>query len=131
MSNIFAPLLTSVCAQTTMDLHRRVLAGGLCVGTEEPDAWFPREPPEFTGGSAEALAEKRAAYEAIALDLCGPCPVRAECLELALREEIVLPRTWVHGIRGGTAPWQRLNLIRQRQRAAQRKAAGAGRAVSA
>ncbi|WP_181871511.1 WhiB family transcriptional regulator [Sphaerisporangium album] len=65
------------------------------------------------------------------LDLCGPCPVRAECLELALREEIVLPRTWVHGIRGGTVPWQRLNLIRQRQRAVQREAAGAGRAVSA
>jgi hypothetical protein len=131
MPNIFAPVLKSVCAQSTAVLRRCVAVKGACVGTSNPDAWFPSEPPQFNGDTPEALADKRAAYEEVARTLCGTCTVRAECLELALREEAVLPRTWLHGVRGGTAPWQRLNLIRQRQRAAQRDADRAVRAVSA
>ncbi|MBB2742896.1 UNVERIFIED_ORG: hypothetical protein FHR35_002718 [Microbispora rosea subsp. rosea] len=129
MRNIFAPVLRSVYAQPTGTLTRRVVTRGACVGTKEPDAWFPPEPTPQRNEPVEALIAKREQYEALAQQLCKPCPVRAECLELALREEAQLPRTWLHGIRGGTAPWQRLNLIVQRRRAT--KKAGDTTAVGA
>ncbi|MFI7626478.1 WhiB family transcriptional regulator [Microbispora rosea] len=84
--------------------------------------WLPPEPTPQRNEPAEALIAKREQYEALAQQFCKPCPVRAECLELALREEAQLFRTWLHSVRGGTAPWQRLNLIVQRRRATKRLA---------
>jgi hypothetical protein len=109
----------SVAVQPTALLARQVTRQGDCVGSTDPDRWFPPEPVNPGGGSTAYLAA-REVYEERALQLCRPCPVRAACLELALREEIKIPRTWIHGIRGGIAPWQRHNLIRNRQRSAMR-----------
>jgi hypothetical protein len=107
-------------AMTTATLALDVITSGACVGSTDPDAWFPPEPAQGGNVSAEAVAMRRADYENTARSLCGGCSVQAECLELALREESNLPRTWIHGIRGGTAPWQRENLIRYRKRLAAR-----------
>ncbi|MGV9534014.1 WhiB family transcriptional regulator [Streptosporangium sandarakinum] len=122
MSPIFAPALRSVQTQPTSILAARVASAGACVGAADPDAWFPPEPSFHGGGSAETVRARRAEYEAVAHRLCGDCPVRAECLELALREEHDLPRTWFHGIRGGTAPWARRNMVHNRRRTARRDA---------
>lgn len=105
-------------------LRQLTMTRGDCIGATDPDAWFPREPPHGVE-SSKAVQESREVYEATARQLCGGCPVRAECLELALREEAGLPRTWLHGIRGGTAPWTRENIIRSRKRRAAREAARA------
>jgi transcription factor WhiB len=104
-------------ALATPDLARLVGTNGKCVGAADPDAWFPREPHQGGAETAEAVANRRADYERNARDLCAGCPLTSACLELALREEIDLPRTRVHGIRGGTAPWERLRLLPRRRRA--------------
>ncbi|GGS97792.1 hypothetical protein GCM10010156_65000 [Planobispora rosea] len=120
MSNIFAAVLKSVYAQSTAVLARQVILHGACVGSSNPDAWFPPEPTSRSdAGKDLALVE----YEATARQLCGSCPVRAECLELALREEYDLPRSWFHGIRGGAAPWERQTMVSNRRRTARRLAA--------
>ncbi|MFC6582070.1 WhiB family transcriptional regulator [Planomonospora parontospora] len=114
---------------TTTDLSSLVTAHGTCVDAPDPDAWFPHEPNPTGGLSPESLATRRAAYEDVARELCADCPVRAQCLELALREEYDLPRTWFHGIRGGKAPWQRCAMVynrRRRARQAARPAAASG-----
>ncbi|MBG0828212.1 WhiB family transcriptional regulator [Planomonospora sp. ID67723] len=123
MSHIFAPALRSVHAQPTSVLAAQVVKRGACVGAADPDAWFPPEPMPHGGEPTEAVKARRAEYEATARRLCGDCPVRAECLELALREEHDLPRTWFHGIRGGTAPWERQNIVYNRRRTVRRLAA--------
>ncbi len=79
----------------------------LCVGADT-DEWFPPEP---------VATSKRArdTYERTAENLCAGCPVRRECLILALRDEAKqgVARS---GIYGGTAPWQREALIRRQRR---------------
>ncbi|MFC3982829.1 WhiB family transcriptional regulator [Streptosporangium jomthongense] len=114
------PSIISFLITPTPTLSRRVLGAGVCVSSDDPDAWFPPEPSPSGGEPVEAVKARRAEYEAIARRLCGGCPVRAECLELALREEHDLPRTWFHGIRGGTAPWERQNMVHNRRRIARR-----------
>ncbi len=89
------------------DLARIVRSDGDCVGSPNPDAWHPDEPRKGGAESQEAYEARKATYEYVAADLCASCPVKAECLELALDEEATLPRSWVHGVRGGLAPWQR------------------------
>ncbi|GAA3096453.1 WhiB family transcriptional regulator [Streptosporangium carneum] len=123
MLSIIPPLITAVTAASTPTLSRRVLGVGACVGSADPDAWFPSEPSPNGGEPTEAVMARRAEYEATARRLCRDCPVRAECLELALREEYDLPRTWFHGIRGGTAPWKRQSMVYNRRRTARRMAA--------
>lgn len=130
MSNI----MTLGHAATTAELARNVTTRGACVGTATPDAWFPPEPVRSGSESAETVAARRGDYENTARALCAGCPVLAECLELALREETGLPRTWIHGIRGGTAPWRRENIIESRKRRirrADRQAAELPEAVGA
>ncbi len=61
-----------------------------------PDNWYPV--------SAPAEAAVREAAGAIAV--CSGCPVRAECLELALRNWTV----GQHGVWGGTVPAERERL---------------------
>jgi WhiB family redox-sensing transcriptional regulator len=70
----------------------------------DPDAWFPHEP------HAERTNE-RAAYETAARELCADCPLIAACLEQALTDESQYG-IHSHGIFGGTAPWQRENMLR-------------------
>jgi len=61
-----------------------------------PDQWYPI--------SAPAGAARREAAAAIAV--CAACPVRAECLELAVRNWAV----GQHGVWGGTVPAERQEL---------------------
>ncbi|WP_433188726.1 WhiB family transcriptional regulator [Actinoallomurus sp. CA-150999] len=89
-------------------LRHRVALGD-CSGLATNE-WFPPEPDV-------KYPEARTKYEAVARQLCGGCPVIAECLELALRAEsrpFVIP----HGVFGGRAPWERQALIRARRRRA-------------
>ena len=104
------------CTPTT-DLYQTVIEHGACVDSPNPDDWFPPEPDHNTQESARA----RQRYEEHARRLCSGCPVQMQCLEYALRIEAALPLTWIHGIYGGTAPWQRARIIRYRRRAAMRK----------
>jgi hypothetical protein len=101
---------------SSRDLQSRTERQGLC--TRDPDHaddWFLPE-PHATSRRA------RAAYEREAERLCGPCPVRAECLELALRNEAERA-SW--GVWGGLAPWQRNSLVAARRRVADADAAAA------
>jgi WhiB family redox-sensing transcriptional regulator len=61
-----------------------------------PDQWYPI--------SAPTAAAKREAAAAIAV--CAACPVRRECLELALRNWAV----GQHGVWAGTVPAERQEL---------------------
>jgi hypothetical protein len=125
MRNMLSLLGQETNTLASSDLSYLVRTFGICVGSPDPDAWFPPEPTVGGNVSAEALAVRRANYEDTAGARCAGCPVLAECLELALREEGNLPRTWIHGIRGGTAPWRRLNMIQSRKRRTARQAAQA------
>lgn len=98
------------------ELRDRTQRQGLCAGDpEHADDWFLPEPATTSTGA-------RLAYEREAERLCSPCPVRAECLEVALRNEVGRP-SW--GIWGGLAPWQRVLLIRARRSVAQTEVADA------
>jgi len=61
-----------------------------------PDDWYPV--------SAPTESARREAFPAIAV--CAACPVRGECLELALRNWTV----GQHGVWGGTVPAEREKL---------------------
>lgn len=102
------------------ELRLTVMKLGACRGAPDPDAWFPDDEPAWGDHSPEAEAA-RATYEETARALCRGCPVRALCLELALHEERELPRSWIHGVRGATTPWQRLRIRRSRRRAIARQ----------
>lgn len=72
-----------------------------CRDSGWPDAWFP----EKTGTVS-------AASSSYAKSVCSGCPVRADCLEYALRHESGVYR-W--GIYGGLSPRQRHRLAGGRQ----------------
>ncbi|MEU8364909.1 WhiB family transcriptional regulator [Nonomuraea sp. NPDC048882] len=110
------------------ELSRQVQQQGVCRGAGDPDAWFPPEPNRSGGESKEVWQARRAAYEQTAQRLCSDCPARAACLLLALQEEAKLPRTWVHGIRGARAPWQRLAMLRSSKRRSRADQAAEGAA---
>ncbi|MDP9850236.1 WhiB family transcriptional regulator [Streptosporangium lutulentum] len=78
-------------------LAQHVDASGTCVRSPNADAWFPEN-------GRPAGARK----------LCKGCPVIAECLELALREEAGLGRSRVQGVRGSRTPTERYRINRQR-----------------
>lgn len=109
MITTMAHLPVDVTTAPTRVLVARVGAAGDCSDTAT-DAWFPTEPHEDYPAA-------RARYERQARELCGGCPVRAECLELALRDE-AQRGVKRHGIWGGTAPWERQRLHRARVRRA-------------
>jgi WhiB family redox-sensing transcriptional regulator len=99
-----------IASLTLAQVSAIVTEFGVCSGTGD-DRWYPDVEP--TG------ERDRAEYEATARKVCADCPVRAECLDLALRTESrhgVRP----HGIWGGTAPWERERMLRSiRRRACQ------------
>ena len=70
--------------------------GACSISGLSPDDWYPV--------SAPAEAARREAAGAIAV--CAACPVREECLELALRNWAV----GQHGVWGGTVPAERERL---------------------
>lgn len=88
-------------------LADRVNRGGKCVGVRIPDRWVPENEPDPRSTAA------RETYEKKARELCAGCPVTAECLELALRDEA---RTEYEpaGVFGGAAPWERVVMPGQR-----------------
>jgi len=115
-----------VLVTPTTDLYQAVVTHGKCVGSAHPDDWFPAEPsapPKLDPRRRGAFKRARQRYEETARLLCGGCPVRMECLEYALRAEAGMPLTWIHGIFGGLAPWERARIIRYRRRAAMREVA--------
>jgi hypothetical protein len=95
-----------ITALDTPVLSHRVGLAGLCSDSNS-DRWFPPEP------APEALAERRE-YEDRARAACLGCAVMPECRELALRIE-ARPGIRSCGIWGGLAPWEREDLIGQRQ----------------
>ncbi|WP_047892780.1 WhiB family transcriptional regulator [Micromonospora sp. RV43] len=92
--------------ETDSVLQKRIQTRGLCVPTgktpqvnADEDPWFPNE----LSGKAAAAAARKA---------CRNCPVRSECLELALREERTAAN--VYGIRGGRSATERKALLKRR-----------------
>jgi hypothetical protein len=82
-------------------LRTEVARGARCAdGTLHPDEWFPV--------SIDAEAARREAAGAISI--CTACPVRAACLELALRHWTI----GQHGVWGGLVPAERATLRRHR-----------------
>lgn len=82
-----------------LDVMVRAACSGSGLG---PDEWYPISTPP-----AAARLEAAAA-----IAVCAACPVRAECLELSLRN-------WgigQHGVWGGTVPAERVELRRERTR---------------
>ena len=72
-----------------------------CVGAEvDPDEWFP----------VAARWEQARAEASRALALCSACPVRAECLELSLRQWGEAGR---HGVWGGLLETERAAVREQ------------------
>jgi hypothetical protein len=92
-----AALITRGFATTDRMLWLLVVERGACSTSGlSPDDWYPV--------SAPAQAARREAAPAIAV--CSDCPVRGECLELALRNWTV----GRHGVWGGTVPAEREQL---------------------
>jgi WhiB family redox-sensing transcriptional regulator len=90
-------LITRGFAMSDRILCLRVMERGACSTSQlSPDDWYPV--------SASAEDARQEAADAIAV--CGTCRVRAECLELALRNWAV----GQHGVWGGTVPADRERL---------------------
>lgn len=68
----------------------------MCAGADKPDRWFPNQ--KQTPGRARDVAEAKA--------VCAMCPVRAACLEWALKAREP------HGIFGGLTEQERAMLRR-------------------
>ena len=92
----------------TRALERLVRAGAGCRG-RDPEAWYPG-----VGTSAADVTDTHARAERDhARGLCAGCPVRPQCLELALR----IP-AGQHGIWGATTERDRRAILRHRHAAA-------------
>src|SRR6202789_1319537 len=90
-------LITRGFAISDRILCLRVMEGGACSTSRlSPDDWYPV--------SASAQDARDEAADAIAV--CAACRVRAECLELAVRNWAV----GQHGVWGGTVPAERERL---------------------
>jgi WhiB family redox-sensing transcriptional regulator len=114
-------VITRGFSMTDRGLWLLVLTRGRCANSGlSPDDWYPV--------STTATAAKREAAKAIAV--CGGCPVRDECLELALRNWNV----GRHGVWGGTMPAEREEIragrLRQLVRTMARNRASGERVAS-
>jgi Transcription factor WhiB len=90
-------LITRGFAMSDRILCLRVMERGACSTSRlSPDDWYPV--------SASAEDARQEAADAIAV--CASCRVRAECLELAVRNWAV----GQHGVWGGTVPADRERL---------------------
>ena len=82
-------------------------AAGACL-TADPDLFFP----VAVGTAATPLVSR-------ALQICGGCQVRQECLDFAMRTREPV------GIWGGTTPEERIRALRARHRRPARRTWGA------
>lgn len=81
---------------TTVELVEDWRERAACVG-QNPEWWY-----------ADAKDAKSIANARAALLICqGQCPVRQECLDAALKEEVATGRSYRFGIRGGLTASQR------------------------
>jgi len=71
----------------------------LCAQSADPDIWFPPQ-----GGDGAQIIR-------IAKHICGQCPVRQPCLDVAL------DRNEIHGIWGALTPNERNEIRRHREKA--------------
>ena len=82
-------------------------------GTPRMDSW--PEPPEWMGGALcaqtdpEAFFPEKGASTKAAKRICGSCPVRDECLEYAIENEVRF------GVWGGLSDRERRRVARQRR----------------
>ena len=80
----------------------------------DPETWFPI----YTGTDrATQVDAYRPAYE-----ICRDCPVRAACLDEALRDEGTSNSNKRYGMRGGLTPAQRETAIRKKREARKKSA---------
>ena len=85
---------------TDDDLWARVARQARCAGSGlDPDQWYPvsTEPAQARHEAAAAIA------------VCTSCPVRAQCLQLSLRQWDI----GQHGVWGGLVATDRAHLRRQ------------------
>ncbi|WP_158642406.1 WhiB family transcriptional regulator [Actinomadura sp. WAC 06369] len=101
-----------IASLTLSQLSETVTDSGTCVGTAD-DRWHPDVEPTGERGRAE--------YESHARKVCADCPVRSQCLLLALKTESQYG-VQSHGIWGGTAPWERERMLRRIRRRTRRVA---------
>lgn len=97
----FTNLIVGDFSTADRDLWLDVTMQAACSsGRVAPDEWYPISVPAATA--------RREAAAAIAV--CSACPVRAQCLELSLRNWEV----GQHGVWGGMVPSERAELRRGR-----------------
>ena len=105
-----------VSTESTGVLAKRVATRGKCAPgavsvtkatfkVDADDPWFPLNPT--TGKSVDDSKAAAALAEAA----CRGCPVKAECTELAMREELATGD--VHGVRGGLSAKDRRAIYRR------------------
>jgi WhiB family redox-sensing transcriptional regulator len=94
-----------VTSATTELLSLAVATWGGC-RDKDPEQFYP------TCYERGRQITTREEIERTARTLCGGCPVRAECLEWALRTE--RKDGYSHGIWGGLTGWKRQELIAAR-----------------
>lgn len=74
------------------------------------DWWFP----EF-GDAGPGRGNRVGGQYQRARDICDRCPVRAECLDEAMRMERGVSHNFRHGMVGGLTPREREALSRKRR----------------
>ena len=78
---------------------------GLCSGDKNPDAWFPTVP---NGGRPDTVLRRMVPEIKYAIDLCGKCPVKEECLEEGMK-----PENLAYGIWGGLFAGERIEIAKE------------------
>jgi WhiB family redox-sensing transcriptional regulator len=101
---VFATARSDVLSSEPRELSSSWLAHliyryGRCASSLDPDQWFP---------AAREVAKARE-EAAAAIAVCAACPVRAACLEFALRHS---PGCGAHGVWGGLVEADRRSLRR-------------------
>lgn len=91
------PIETPVTDRTELGINTQMKWAdrGACVNYSNPDYFF-----QESGGRLGN------AFAAAALQVCGTCPVIEQCLEYALKNEVI-------GIWGGLMTYERKALIKQ------------------
>ena len=78
---------------------------GLCSGDKNPDAWFPTV---LNGGRYETKLRRMVPEIKYAMELCGRCPVKEECLEEGMK-----PENLAYGIWGGLLAGERIEIAKE------------------
>jgi hypothetical protein len=92
--------MTQIDGTTSNSRTNEIL--GLCVGDDNPDAWFPESPQ---GAASHAKMQALGLSVSRAIILCKACPRQEACLA-----EGMLPKNLPYGIWGGKLAGERLLL---------------------